>query len=203
MSIQEWIGGLIRLAWQCFGVGTNMNLGARLTSLIQEAVLPGAHEHLNKADPMEEQLANRRVRAVLDFYSPELREIFGSYAQADQSSANSLTSLDTLNLNETLFFLKEGKLMDDKLTLLSVTNIFAAVNAGAEEEEEGDDDEAELCFDEFIALIARVCDCKFPVEGRKEVPFENVLQKWLHKTLIPEFKMVLQLKKRGIGSKTL
>ena len=135
---------------------TKIELIAKIAALIQEAVLPGAKDHLNKQDPMEEHLANRRVRAVLEFYAPEIREIFGSYAQADQNSAGSLTSLDTLNLNETLFMLKEGAMMDDKLTLLQVTNIFAAVNAGAEEEEDGDDDEAELCFDEFAVLLAEL-----------------------------------------------
>ena len=235
MSIQEWIGGLIRLAWSCFelpndradgkgggggggggspergeaaaaGDGASpkpLRLGARITALIQEAVLPGAKDHLNKQDPMEEHLANRRVRAVLEFYAPEIREIFGSYAQADQNSAGSLTSLDTLNLNETLFMLKEGQLMDEKLTLLAVTSIFAAVNAGAEEEEEGDDDEAELCYDEFVVMLARVCDCKVPEDTRNDTPFENVLQTWLHDVVIPEFKMILQLKRRGVGKTTL
>ena len=54
---------------------------------------------------------------ALSVYAPELREIFNSYAQADQNSAGSLTSLDTLNLNETLFMLKEGKMFQGGLTV--------------------------------------------------------------------------------------
>jgi hypothetical protein len=227
MSIQEWISGLIRLAWSCFGQGkgassrpgtpaaaaaaaaaaegaTKLGIGRRITCLIQEAVMRGAAEHLNKADPMEAHLANRRVRAVLDFYAADFKQIFNSYAQADQGSAGSLQSLDTLNLNETLYMLKEAKLLDDSLTLLAVTNIFTAVNTSFEEDEEnGDDDEAELCFDEFLQVFARMADAKHPAETRNGVPFEIVMQQWFHNAVVPEYKRLLAQKKRGVQSKTM
>ena len=121
-----------------------------------------------------------------------------------QGSAGSLQSLDTLNLNETLYMLKEAKLLDDSLTLLAVTNIFTAVNTSFEEDEEnGDDDEAELCFDEFLQVFARMADAKHPAETRNGVPFEIVMQQWFHNAVVPEYKRLLAQKKRGVQSKTM
>ena len=69
--------------------------------------------------------------------------------------------------------MKEGKQFDDNLTVTKLTSIFASINSAAEEEEDGDDDEQELVFDEFVLVIACICDTKVPAEARGDTAFEH------------------------------
>ena len=79
---------------------------------------------------------------LLRHYNTELHRIFKLYAAADQTSTEALAALDTMNLPELLFMLKEGGLIDDKLTVSQVGHIFTQVNAASEDAEDGDTNDA-------------------------------------------------------------
>ena len=99
--------------------------------------------------------------------------------------------------------MKEGKQFDDNLTVTKLTSIFASINSAAEEEEDGDDDEQELVFDEFVLVIACICDTKVPAEARGDTAFEHTLQSWLHLIFLPTYKKILKDKARGVAQKTI
>ena len=148
-------------------------------------------------------LRSHHVAAILRHYEPDLLKIFNSYAQADQSAPGALGSLDTVSLPELIFAMKEGKMFDNNLTVAKLTSLFARINTAAEDDADGDDDAQELCFDEFVKLVAAVCDTKVPADTREGVPFELTLQSWLHLIFLPKFRTILKDKARGIGKKTL
>ena len=148
-------------------------------------------------------LASEHVAAILRHYERDLLAVFNSYAQADKSASGSLRTLDTISLPELMFAMKEGKMFDNNLTVAKLASIFACTNAAAEEEEDGDDDEQELVFDEFVQLIACVCDTKVPAHTRWGVAFEHTLQSWLHLIFLPTYKRILKDKARGIASRTM
>jgi len=206
MVIHEFAGALVRLAWACYPNGASgsktVTVGRRLSAMLEFAVLPACTELLDAADPMVEVLERPRVAAILAHYAPDLRQIFATYAAADQASVGALTSLDSMNLAELLYAFKEAKLLDDRLTIAAVTAIFALVNAAFEEE--GDDgDQQELAFDEFLAVIARVVDVKVPLANRGGAPFEDTLRNWLGLICVPTFRGILKEKRRGVRSKTM
>ena len=148
-------------------------------------------------------LRSHHVAAILRHYEPDLLKVFNSYAQADQSAPGALGSLDTVSLPELIFAMKEGRMLDNTLTVAKLTSIFARTNATNEDDADGDDDVQELCFEEFVQLIAAVCDTKVPADTREGVPFELTLQSWLHLIFLPKFRTILKDKARGIGKKTL
>ena len=49
-------------------------------------------------------LRSRHVRAVLEYYRPQLEPIYKSYAQSDSAD---IDSLDTINLKELIYMFKE------------------------------------------------------------------------------------------------
>ena len=59
-----------------------------------------------------------------------------------------------------------------------------------------DAQDSELTFDEFCVLLARVCELKTAQQAQAEL-FAFRLQRWLHSTLLPVFREVKALKKRG------
>jgi len=144
------------------------------------------------------------VTVLLRHYDTELHRIFKLYAAADQSGAEAQAALDSMNLPELLFLLREGGLVDDKLTVSQVGHIFTAVNA-SEEAEGGDEDDAECVYEEFLQVLCRCCDARIPASSREEPGEEFVytLQRWLHLIFIPTYTRLLKDKARGNGSKTL
>jgi hypothetical protein len=94
-------------------------------------------------------------------------------------------------------------MFDNNLTVAKLTSLFARINTAAEDDADGDDDAQELCFDEFVKLVAAVCDTKVPADTRKGVAFELTLQSWLHLIFLPTYKRILKDKARGIAAKTL
>ena len=85
------------------------------------------------------------------------------------------------------------------LSVAKVSQIFAHVNSSSEEEEEGDEDEAELVYDEFVSVIVRCCDAKIPEPMRDGQPFvEDILQRWLKLIFMPTYRQLLKDKTRGI-----
>ena len=204
MVIKEFVNALVRVAWTAYPAASGV--GGKLGALFAVAVDGGYAAFLAQQDEgfdFEQLLQSRRVVAVLEHYEKDLLHIFGAYAAADQTGAGSLQALDSMNLAELMFVMKEGKMFDDNLTVLALTSIFATVNSSAEEEEEGDDDEQELCFDEFVQVVACVCNAKVPESVRNGEPFEYTLQAWLQLVFIPRYKQIIKDKARGIGSKTI
>ena len=151
---------------------------------------------------MAAQLARARVLAILEHWEKELHEIFKCYAAADMEG-DALSTTDSVNLAELMFMVKEGKLLDDRLSGAKVQQIFTQVNAAEAEEEEGDDDESELVYDEWALCVARICDAKIPEEARGGNPFEYTLQAWLDLVFVPTYKQLLKDKRKGTASRTL
>ena len=65
MSCSEWVAALVRLAWRCFPQGST--IGARLSTLLEQHVLPGTLQGLRAAgltstpDPLKQQLDSKKV----------------------------------------------------------------------------------------------------------------------------------------------
>ena len=81
---------------------------------------------------------------MISFWERDVRQIFTSYAAADMD-IDAQAAQDSVNLTELMYMLTEGKLLDGvNLSISKVSQIFAHVNTSADEEEEGDEDEAAL-----------------------------------------------------------
>ena len=93
--------------------------------------------------------------------------------------------------------------IDDDLTVAKLGAIFTLVNSLSEEEEDGDDDEEELVYEEFLQVLARMCDAKIPAAQRNGMAFEYTLQAWIQLQFLPVYKNLLKLKARGVASKTM
>ena len=87
---------------------------------------------------------------------------------------------------------KFGEMFDDKLTTAELTAIFTRVNARSLEEEEGDDDAEELDFVEFLEVLARMCNAKYPEADRDGESFATCLQSFLHLIFLPTYKKLLK-----------
>ena len=199
MGCREFVGALVRLAWlQLPKLG---GVGERVTRFLNGAVFPALVSRLQIDDPMGEQLQRRRVRAILDHHDRDLRSIFRSYAAADMD-IDAQDAMDSVNLAELMYMCKEGRLLDAALTVSKVAAIFSQVNA-AEEDEGGDDDESELVYDEWVQVIARICDAKIPEDKRGGECFEYTLQSWMQLVFVPCFKQLLKDKAKGNAAKTL
>ena len=84
--------------------------------------------------------------------------------------------------------------------------IFIRVNAqSAEGGDDGDDDEQELVYEEFLEALARVCCAKLGLSADAELPepFELSLQSWLGLFFLPTYKRLLKEKQKGLLKKTL
>ena len=207
MQTSEFAGALVRLAWCCMPQpvakgGTPEGIGPRMTRLLGGVIVPALDHVLNAVDPIAETIESGRVRAVLEHYDKDMRAIFKSYSAADQS-ADARLAADSVNLAELMYMFKEGRLIDDNLTNGKVATIFSLVNSQSDECEGGDDDTAELQYDEFMQVVARCCNAKIPVENRGGEGFEYTLQAWLHYMIVPVYKQLIKDKARGIASKTL
>jgi len=140
---------------------------------------------------------------LLRHYDADLHRIFKLYAAADQTGAVAQAALDSMNLPELLFMLREGGLIDDKLTVSQVGHIFTQVKA-ASEAEDSDEDDAECVYEEYLQVLCRCSDARIPASSRVQgEEFCSTLQRWLHLIFIPIYTRLLKEKARGNGSKTL
>ena len=106
------------------------------------------------------------------------------------------STLDSLDMDELTYMMKEGEMIDENLTLHRLNQIFVEANSGAEEEGV-DDDEDELVYEEFVEVLTMICDAKVPEETRGGEPFEYTLHAWLQIVFIPKCKALLKLKQKG------
>ena len=117
-------------------------------------------------------------------------------------STGAMAAMGSINLQELVFMMREGKMLDDNLTMATLSSIFTAVNTSFEEA--GDDtDEQELDFNEFLQVIARTCHFKIPERERSGTPFEETLQSWLQLIFVPIYRGLVKLKKDGVGKKNV
>ena len=105
-------------------------------------------------------------------------------------------------MDELTYMMKEGDMIDDQLTVLKLGFIFTEVNSGAEEEGV-DDDADELVYDEFLGVLAMICDAKVPESTRGGEPFEYTLHAWLQLRFLPVYKRLLKEKQRGLLKKVM
>ena len=124
---------------------------------------------------------------------------------------------------------KEGGLIDEHFSLMSLIAVFTRTNAFAEQT--GDDEDggmSELNFTEFIDLLARVAHAKFmsmivnaPADAPANAPaasiaqgspeptaevtedFEETWRSFLGLIFVPRFKKLLKAKRQGQGRVTL
>ena len=54
------------------------------------------------------------------------------------------------------------------------------------------------CSEEFLDVLAMICDAKVPEENRGGEPFEYVLHSWLQIQFIPQYKRLLVEKKKNL-----
>lgn len=200
MTPVQWITALIEVSNHCYPhLGSvHERLQACITALLS-VVLPA----IERVKKKREELNSDRVKAVFEYCEKDLRPIFRSYAAADQvAGLADASKLDTLNLNELTFMMKEAKLFDENLTILKLRSIFAEANQGAEEEGT-DDDDNEMIYEEFLPALAMICDAKIPESWRGNEPFEYTLHAWLQLNFIPTYRKLLKEKARGTAKKTL
>ena len=201
MVILEFINALIRMAWECYPAPSS-GIGSRLNALLERAVMPGSAHLIESNDPMEAELRSKRVLAITDYYSNQVYDIFKVFAAADVSLTGQ-AALETLSFPELVFMMKQGNMIDAKLTVAQLTEIFAKVNAQASDDGNKDDDATELDFSEFKTLLCRIANCKIPQEDRFGEPFENTWKAFLHLRFIPVYKTVVKDMKRGLAKKNL
>ena len=201
MVVYEFVHALIRLAWKCYDKPAT-GIGYRLNSLLEKSVIPGSSHFIQSEDPMEAELASRRVGAITDYYAKDLREIFNVFCGTDVS-LDGQAHLDSMSFAELVFMIKQCELIDSNLTITKLTAIFNKVNQGAADDGEKDDDSQELSLSEFKSLMARVADCKIPKDRRGGEPFEYTWHSFLQLIFLPKIKKVIKDMKKGVGKKTI
>jgi hypothetical protein len=144
------------------------------------------------------------VQAITSYYSDQLLDIFKVFAASDMSLAAQAAS-DSMSFSELLVMFKTSELIDGHLTVARLTEIFAQVNAQADDEGEKDDDGDELNFSEFKMMVCRAANAKIPpeVRGDPPEPFEFVWQSFLQIMFLPKMKKVIKDMRKGLMKKTL
>ena len=82
-----------------------------------------------------------------------------------------LTHFTTCLLTSSL--LREGGLIDDKLAVAQVGQIFTQVNASSGEAEDGDEAEAECVYEEYLEVLCRCCDARTSATDLDREPTTN------------------------------
>lgn len=211
MNEAEFANGLIRLAW-AYGDGADesqgggegsIGIGGRLNHLLGDVVVP-RNAHLLRADDdfNREMRTSQRVEAITEFYRTFLLDVFEVYSRADVTINQAKGHLQTMNFPELLFLCKEGQLLDERLSLLTLTTIFRRTNMDAMATGV-DDSTAELSFSEFILVLAQVANAKYPPETRGGQPFDSTWQSFLSLIFVPKFKKLLKAKRQGAARQTI
>jgi len=80
-----------------------------------------------------------KVREVLESHSKELQIIFQIYAEADDSTADALSKVNTMNVKEFQMLLSHCEMLDELLTDSAVTNIFEGIQQSCSDTDAGGD----------------------------------------------------------------
>jgi len=200
MAPFQFVAALIEVSWVAFP--HLPSLGERLAACV-DAILAVALPIIDAMRAKRAELKSPRVAAIFEHFDKDIKAIFRSYAAANTSAALAHSStLDTLDLDELTYMLKEGEMIDDGLSVVKLNTIFAEANAGGEEGG-ADDDADELVYEEFISVLAMICDAKVPVARRSGEPFEFTLHAWLLLVFLPVYKRLLKEKAKGNVKKVI
>lgn len=187
MIQHEFVGGVVRLAHaKCGGAlagksaDSHTSLASALDELMERYLVPNTTFELQ--DELSASMSTRGVRAALLKSHDALDHIFCYFAKAEASDR---AGKSQMSLNEMLMMLHESDMFDGELTVREATAFFVMVNMDDEiyVAEEESDSAAELCFDEFLEVVARICHKKVPRE--REGPFEITLDSWLCLYFVP------------------
>ena len=123
---------------------------------------------------------------------------------AAPNGKNEADNDDALDLRELLLMLRECRMLDHRLTCRTVTAFFVQVNVDDElvdtaavmrqagvpvaAEASGSRDSAQCEYEEWLEVLARVCNEKVP-EPREE-PFHETLSSWLSLFFLPAVRTV-------------
>ena len=159
---------------------------------MEECVLPYAVFELE--DEMSATLKSRGVRAALAKHREALAKQYAKWSGTDLGPESG--GAGSMSLGELTAALKAAKVLDDKCTVKEVTTFFVRINADdevyvAERNAAGKAGAAELDFDEFCEVIARICSEKMPPEPgetRDDLSFAMTLDTWLGLFLIPALR---------------
>jgi hypothetical protein len=161
----------------------------------------------------------RTLRDLYEGYSRIGTELTGG----DEGEEGEANEANMLNLKELLILFREANLLDGgRCSARAVTGFFVQVNiddelidsgdarvatddAGGAGDGGGDDDEdaretvdaAQLDFEEFLEVIARLCNEKVP-EPRAE-PFDETLSSWLALFFLPAVRTVCKARQIRLG----
>jgi len=167
------------------------------------------HACQEKESIFQRMAYNVQVRQVLEKHHQELNIIFDLYARLDQSTAEAMQRVSTMNIKEFMMLLKHCDILDETLTEAAVQQIFDGIQQSAtssmdllEEggQDEGLDDDDELAFTEFldgiIAVAAFKCPDPFtPFHSRVNAfilkLFGQVRRHWSRKRISPQVDAML------------
>lgn len=161
------------------------SLAQPFAAIMSECVLP--HAVLRRFDDqLGELLRGRAARAVLAKHSDALLEQYKRWSEAENEISGRSPEM---SLNELITALKEARVLDEKCTAREVTSFFVTVNADDEtyRKRSSSGSSTTLDFDEFLEIIARICNEKIPNQ-RDDVAFEQSLDTWLGLILIPSLR---------------
>jgi hypothetical protein len=200
VTMFQWVASLVEVSWVCFP-----HLGGiteRLAACVDAFVSVGV-PLWESMKTRREVITSERVRAVFAHFDSDLSAIFSCYKKANQEAGIAdAATLETVDITELVFMMKEGNLLDNSLTQHKLEMIFEEVNAIGEEEGV-DDDEVELVFEEFLPALALICDAKVPPSARGDDPFELTLNAWLQSQFLPIYRRLLKEKEKGLAKRTI
>lgn len=145
-----------------------------------------------------------QVRAVWKRHDGLLRALYKGFGAlgSDLGGGDDDDDDRSIDLRELLLMFREGNLLDERCTARKVSIFFVQVNVDDEIKSEVNDaggkkasaedatgrDSAQCEYEEFLEILARVCNEKVP-EPRSE-PFHETLASWLSLFFFPAMRTV-------------
>jgi len=183
----EWVYALARIAWDMFPQG---GLTQRFDTLMRKFLVPFVLDPLVGPEPaLPEHFTSAKVRAVLTYFEPMLRNIFDYYARADvNASSRNLALCGTMSVQEYTQLLSQGGLICEDLTMKRATAAFNQVSSLFL----GDANEMELNFEMFCAVLTSLC-----VTSEPDIQFAATFARWMQSSFIPKFGFVIAQRHRS------
>ena len=204
MVLYEWAYAISRLALECFPSlpgDKAPSLAKRAEVLVRRIILPTCADRLAPVSPLQDHLFTRKVRAVFLAYDEPMRDVFGCYSKADRRSTAAERHLGEMNIAEYLFLLADGGMLTSGLSTKTAAAIFEQIC----QLYQGDSNEQEMLYPEFLTMVARLFDLTQTEEDRRAEGwiFEHALAKWLEEFFVPKFTKLVAKKQRGNAKATL
>jgi len=165
----QYVGALLRSAAQMYSSSTTLTLDAKLTRLCIEHIQPHVYDELQliKDEFSQVQMVTRSMHSVLGRHAANLLQVFKVYAASDTTgdgtwagAAAAKASAGTMNVRELEDMCEACGLFDESFTTLKLLAIFVKVNIDDDlfEQENDENNSAELVYDEFEEVMARIFD---------------------------------------------